>query len=743
MKSIFSLFIATFLWAASLSAQPYPAIDIPFTVDGKLLAFPLAGGLNNPQISQADLNGDGLPDLYVFDRTGGTHLVFINQGDDYRYAPEYADRFPQELNDWVLIRDFNGDGVPDLFTQAQRTEFVQGIIVFQGRMDNGRIAFERMSFDHPRNIIPFTLSNGTKTQVYVSNVDYPAIDDIDCDGDLDLLTFSPSGGYIEFYANRSVELGYGRDSIILELVDDCWGGVFEGSVAQELGLADSPGDCFNAFGQIEERHPGSTLLSFDATGNGVKDLILGHVTYPTLNFLTNSGDCEQAWVSEQQINFPADGVPVELPLFPVSFLADVNFDGKRDLLVAPNSVNISEDREVVWLYENAGTADVPDFRFQQRDFLVGDMVDLGTGASPTFVDYNADGLLDLVVGNVGAYLPFGERDTRLFLFENVGTAESPAFELVDDDYLGLSAFSTFTSFAPTFGDLDGDGDLDVLVGEVLGQLFYAENIAGPGNPMVFGPWQYDYMGIDVGSVSVPCIVDLDRDGLPDLLVGERTGNINFFKNIGTATEPMFNPDPEAMPNKLALGNINAAVPGSITGHSVPVVLDQNGTFLLFVGTEAGQIEVYKGIEDNIYGTFQQDAERMGGLRVGARTRPAFADLNNDGRLEVIVGNQRGGLNAYRTNLGPDSTTPSTAAAALPALSIWPNPASEALQLSWPGASGGFHLTLYDAQGQNVLQAVSDGPDYRLGVQQLPAGLYFLRASGQGGQVTQKVILTGR
>lgn len=720
-------------------AQPYHHLSFPVTIDGQALTYPFAGGLNNPQPNEVDLNADGLMDLLLFDRTGNTAVTFINEGESYRYAPDYAQYFPELLGDWVILRDFNGDGVVDLFGQAQRTEFVQGVLVYTGSHQDGHIAFERLPLDHPNSILPFILSNGTKTQVYVSNVDYPAIDDIDCDGDLDILTFNPAGGYIELYANRSIEEGFGRDSLIYELVENCWGGIFENSIEQEVGLAENPGGCFNFQGGLTERHPGSTLLTYDADNDGDKELLLGDVTYSTLNLLTNGGSCGQAWMTDQELNFPADGITADVPLFPVSFLADIDFDGLRDLLVAPNSVNISEDRKVLWAYNNEGTGEVPDFQFRQRDFLVGEMIDLGTGAHPTFVDYNADGLLDIVVGTLGAFEPFGERDTRLYLFENVGTAQSPAFELADEDYLSLSTFNSYLGFAPTFGDLDGDGDEDVLVGETLGRLFYAENTAGPGNPMVFGPWAYDYMDIDVGTASIPAIADLDRDGLPDLVIGEKTGNINFFKNIGTAAEPLFNADPEAAPNRLALGNINTAVPGGFSGHSAPILIDQQGTYLLVTGSEAGQIEVYNEIEGNLDGSFNQDAAVMGGIRVGVRTHPAVADIDNDGKLEIIIGNERGGLNAFQTNLWLDSTSPTGESAWQRRLRAFPNPAVHAITVEL-GETIPVDYQLLNTAGQEVYQGQASAARWEIPVAQLPGGVYFLRVRAGDASALRKVVV---
>lgn len=712
----------------ALQAQFYTPMDFPVTIGGQSLKYPFAGGLNNPQPNQADLNGDGQDDLYLLDRTGNVHLVYLRSGGEYVYSPGFAQYFPEGAADWVILRDFNGDGVVDLFTQSQRMEAIQGVAVFTGRFENGHIAFDRLPLAHPKNIIPFTPPTGSPTQLYISNVDYPAIDDMDCDGDLDILTFNPSGGFIELYANQSVEQGYGLDSLRFVREENCWGGIFENSIEQEVGLADAPGECFDGLGgTLEERHPGSTLLTFDADNDGDKELILGDVSYPTLNFLHNGGDCDEAWINEQEVGFPAAGVPVDLPLFPTPFLADANLDGLPDLLAAPNSVNISEDREVLWVYENTGTQQIPAFTFSQRDFLVEDMIDLGTGASPAFVDYNADGLLDLVVGNIGAYQPAGEKDTRLYLFENTGTATAPAFELVDDDYLGLSAFSTYTHFAPAFGDLDSDGDLDIVVGEVLGKLFYAENTAGPGNTLSFGPWQYNYMGIDVGSTSVPAIADLDRDGLPDLIIGERTGNINFFRNTGTPQEPAFNPDTEAPGNILALGNINAAVPGSITGYSAPTVLDQNGSYLLLVGTEAGQIEAYNQIEGNIGGSFNLDAERMGGLRPGIKSRAAIADLDGDGLLEMLVGNERGGLMAYHTDVPVGSPTGISGHRSAQ-LEVYPMPAAEQVTVVLPETAD---AKVYNLTGQLMWSGQLPAGEQVLNLSAWPVGVYWLKAaSGQ-------------
>jgi len=98
--------------------------QVPVTANGANLDLAWAGGLNFVQVSDVDLNGDGLKDLFLFDRSGNTVTTLMNTGGSgtsaYRLErPDNASATYSGLHDWALFRDYDCDGKADLFTQGQ------------------------------------------------------------------------------------------------------------------------------------------------------------------------------------------------------------------------------------------------------------------------------------------------------------------------------------------------------------------------------------------------------------------------------------------------------------------------------------------------------------------------------------------------------------------------------------------------------------------------------------------------
>ena len=161
------LFFCTYI---CVNAQALTRINVDFLNGTTVLKMALAGGLNAPQFNTVDMNADGKQDLFVFDRSGNVALPFINNGTantvDYRFAPEFIPNFPT-LNDWALFRDYNGDGVADIFTYSDRGG---GIRIFKGKVVNQKIQFDRLQLGTNGNILNYPLSNGFKVNLYVNVV---------------------------------------------------------------------------------------------------------------------------------------------------------------------------------------------------------------------------------------------------------------------------------------------------------------------------------------------------------------------------------------------------------------------------------------------------------------------------------------------------------------------------------------------------------------------------------------------
>ena len=96
-----------------------------------------------------------------------------------------------------------------------------------------------------------------------------------------------------------------------------------------------------------------------------------------------------------------------------------------------------------------------------------------------------------------------------------------------------------TYSTPTFADIDGDGDQDLVVGESNGTLRYYENTGTTSDPVytvrtgTANPWD----GIDVGTFSAPTFADIDGDGDQDLVVGESGGTLFYYENTSVSNQP--------------------------------------------------------------------------------------------------------------------------------------------------------------------------------------------------------------
>ena len=715
--------------------QSFKEISFPVSDGNQIFPQPFTGGWKCPQFSETDFNKDGITDIYVFDRVGNIHGAYIGTKKEpdkvaYFFNPDYVRNFPY-AESWVLLRDYDKDGISDFFAYSD-IPGVDGIQVWKGFYDaENRLSFKRINFKAPYNIIFFPLFVGGQSNLYVTRIDIPALDDIDCDGDLDIVTFNINGGFAEFYRNESVEKNFKTDSLLFRLEDQCWGGFYESGFSSRIDLSPAAGVCYKISpGELAGnlRHSGSTLLTLDADNDGDKELLLGDISFPNMTLLTNGGNCKTAWMNKQDNYFPSYDFPVDLPVFPAAFSIDVNQDSLMDLIFAPNAIFNSADKNAILYYKNIGNSSKALFKLEERNFLVNNTLDIGKGASPAWADINADGLLDLVVGNYGDFIETGKIPSGLFYFENNGSINNPSFVLKDKDFLNLNRFNEVSrDFSPVFADLDGDGDQDLLIGDEMGKLFYGENVAGKGKPFRMDQFVYPFMEIDVGLYAVPFIYDVNKDGLPDLLIGERNGNINFFLNTGTVSKPFFDANADLAPNITRWGGVNTNKPGYFTGSSAPVVFQTSQGIHLLTGSEDKGLLLYNTSDAS--SSFPLIESQLNLLKNGFQVKPAIADINADGYYELLVGNARGGLQLYSTPWQSMTTAHKEIGdVENNTMRIYPNPANDLIRLSlesndsWSKAS----VIIYDMLGRRVSQYENYQTGDYISIINLPKGTYYIQ-----------------
>lgn len=726
--------------------------DIPVTVDGETLANAWAGGLTAAQVSRVDIDQDGVLDLFLFDRDGNRPLVFINEdasagATSYRYAPEYRTIFP-ELRDWALMRDFDCDGKADIFTSSQ-----SGIKVYRNTSTDDGPSFELHT---PQIQAVFDFGNGPNTFPLVClSIDIPSIIDYDGDGDLDIVTFTESATTLYFFKNMAVENG---DCSTFDFIctNRCYGMVAEGAEDNSVFIGEDFTCPFNVaeprklegFDEVTggPRHAGGTVASIDLDQNGILDLVVGDSGYSSLQgWMMEDAEDGQDSTAMADLNFPsivAGNEPVDLYRFPAAYYEDLDNDGVNDLLVAPNSRFQAEDAAGMWYYKNEGANDAPDFVFQKSDFLQEEMIDVGNGAYPVLFDYNSDGLLDLVVANKEYFIDVDERRSQLALFENTGTASDPAFTLIDDNWLDLPSLGLLAVY-PAFGDLDGDGDADLILGEETGRLHYFENTAGAGEVAAFTLAEAALTDaanetIDVGQFSTPQLFDLDNDGLLDLLVGEKLGSVNYFRNEGSADAFAFSQVQGAAGDSLGGVAVNTFL--GINGYSVPQMYrNESGDLYLFVSNETGTVELYNGINDNLGGLFNLVTDQLGQIREGYRAGIAVGDVTGDGVPDLFYGIANGGVQFYRGN--GEVSVPDTEAAS--AIRLYPNPARDYLTIEFPQAFTGL-LSIYDLAGRMQFQtSISASHRQVVSLNQLSAGTYLVEVQNAQMRFTEQVIVLER
>jgi len=242
-------------------------------------------------------------------------------------------------------------------------------------------------------------------------------------------------------------------------------------------------------------------------------------------------------------------------------------------------------------------------------------------------DLNGDGIPDLITGGYSGLFYFVGEEGVAPLY-----TEQPGFF----DNLNLGHYPV-----PDLADVDGDGDLDLLVGfSESGEVRLYKNTGSPTEPS-FDPSQMTSL-IDVGLYAYPVFCDFDSDGDFDIFIGRDLHGFVYLQNNGSPTEPLWETN-----NSLfaGLGMATYWNSGDLAD------LSGNGLYDLVFGTADGPLICYMNTGSAEEPIWQENTDLFGGtIDVGGASSPFFIDFDGDGDMDMLVATQMGYIKYFR-NVG--------------------------------------------------------------------------------------------
>ncbi|MGL1889170.1 MAG: T9SS type A sorting domain-containing protein [Reichenbachiella sp.] len=706
MKQFFTPILLFVLFLSNLSdsygqVQIQPIYPIVYHQDQHLdLAF--AGGINSAQYQEIDLDQDGDLDLIIFDRSSDKINGFENNGSSYLYQPKFEYLFPKGMQNWLVLKDYDCDGHPDIFTSSS-----SGIEVYHNLTQSSTITWELVAKP--------LLSEGETgpINIFLNSTDIPSIEDLDGDGDLDILVFDfASGDNIEFHKNRSVENGEGC-GLSYHKESEAYGNIHICDCA-DVAFDDSC-DITN------ERvlHIGAkALLSLDMNQDGLLDLVYSEEDCNDLSYMQNEGTAQEAVFTEFTSTFPDQTNNLDFTTFPAAYHLDVTFDGIPDILISSNNRDNSlgniDFKQSSFVYPNDGQND---FKSSSL-FLQDDMIDVGAWAYPSIVDTNGDGLRDIVLGNEGSIIN-NEFVSTLTLYQ---AHADGSYHLEDVDLWSFSQLD-YTSIRPQFVDFNQDGLLDLAytaLNDKKSQKSYY--ILGTSDTeLVFDPSQSVEISLIYNYRDHVYYFDMDEDEDLDALVGRSYGELDYYENTGAFTFVLKEQNILGTPNETGATNINMTIGDT----------NQDGLDDLLITERSGRTKIYLDFPANTT-DFISDVvdltDSVGATRFGRASFPTMGTLT---QTSLIVGSIQGGIRLYEfSNSSNDGLQ----------LIVFPNPSPDGM-LTFRTNKDAL-LKIFTTSGYQVSNSISLDRNMNtlVNLQGLKPGMYIATATVGKQRASKKILI---
>ena len=598
-----ALFLVVVVLTAGCSAKkavgPAEAVEpgfhrviTPFQVSdstGGVYEQPFLGGLNVPRPQFIDIDADGDLDMFLQEVPGRVALL-ENTGTNLEARFEWrTDAYDSlGIGDWYRFVDIDDDGDFDLLTERQ-----YGLIRYFQNTGTAAAARWSLAEDSLRGV--------DGAPIFSDRQNNPNVADIDCDGLLDLFIGRLEGTVTRYELDHLDDRGIPRFRLVTERFENI--------------------EIIAQFGSL---HGANGLSFFDVDDDGDLDFFWGDFFEAGLLFIQNTGTCQQPNLRGEPVRYPLDE-PIATSGYNIPVFADIDGNGLQDLFVAVLGGAFDPNHTAAdnfYFLPNRGDNT---FSLGTERYLYS--LDIGTESLPSLADFDGDDDLDLILTN--KIDPYDGSRAHAYILENVGTSSSARFEMT-----GRLPLAPGYHYAPEFGDLDGDGDLDLLVGTWNKGISLYRNNGSPSEP-AFDLIDEEYVTLTRGSNTTPTLGDFDGDGDLDLFSGESSGTINYYDNTGSPEAPRF----ELVSDRYLDIDVGR--------RSVPVLIDidSDEDLDLLIGSETGETFLYRNEGSSTLPDLVLDDAF--GLRLPVFATPEIADLDGDGDWDIVSGGSGGGLVYYR------------------------------------------------------------------------------------------------
>jgi hypothetical protein len=676
-----------------LFPQPYQReLDIiPVSDVSGIIPSAFSGGHNNLEHQFVDIDGDGDLDIMYLD-SDGTYGWFENTGTKFNPLFKYSmTEIPGlKFSYWYFFIDIDSDGDQDYFTA-----------------NNDRISLyinEGTPMTPSYFLAKDTVKDNNGDPIFSEYSCNPVFVDIDNDQDYDFISGNTAGtlSYFENIGNSQ--------NFNFKFITDFWQEIYIGPVSNN------------------PLHGASSIDFVDIDDDGDQDLFWGDFFSKSLYVIENQGTANSADMIKVSDIYPVNSDSVYTSGFNMPRFADIDADGDFDLFVSV--LYVSTVPQSIMFYENMGTAQSSNQIFQTNDYLK--TLDVSNNSSPVFIDIDNDDDLDLFMGS--SKYPLGS----INFLENIGSKSNPSFYFADSLYFGITGGDL--SVVPTFGDLDGDDDFDLVIGKFNGELDVYINSGSKTSAQYTSSFPLtDNFGdtIDVGISVSPFLFDIDGDLDLDLILGDYSGKFSFFRNTGSETTYEFTFQP-------------LYFEGLDVGYgSTPFILDYNkdGIIDLFSGSSEGRFYYFRNDGSNLSPIWNELTDNFINDDFGGYSKPCFVDLDSDSDLDILLGNVKGGLYFYNntdiTNVVEENIAPVSNFE----ISTYPNPFNPETQIRLELQTGqDVEIEIFNLLGENVKHLFSGyisagtktfswNAKNNSGIT-LPAGIYFIKVTSHE---TQKVL----